>query len=107
MNLDGFAAVLAGRGLPAAYPLAVLGTVVESLAALALVAGFKTRWAALALIAFTVIATLIAHRYWAVPPEQLTNQFNHFMKNLAIVGGLLAFVAAGPGRWSLDARAGP
>jgi putative oxidoreductase len=28
----------------------------------------------------------------------------NFTKNLAIAGGLLAFAAFGPGRWSLDGR---
>src|SRR5262249_9606708 len=32
------------------------------------------------------------------------NQFQHFMKNMAIVGGSLAFVAFGGGAYSLDAR---
>ena len=33
-----------------------------------------------------------------------SNQFMHFMKNMAIVGGSLAFVAFGAGACSLDAR---
>jgi len=33
------------------------------------------------------------------------NQFQHFMKNMAVVGGSLAFVAFGGGAYSLDARA--
>ena len=32
------------------------------------------------------------------------NQFQHFWKNIAIVGGSLAFVAFGAGAYSLDAR---
>jgi putative oxidoreductase len=32
------------------------------------------------------------------------NQFQHFMKNMAIVGGLLAFFAFGSGSYSLGAR---
>ena len=32
------------------------------------------------------------------------NQFQHFMKNMAIVGGLLGFVAFGGGAYCLDAR---
>jgi uncharacterized membrane protein YphA (DoxX/SURF4 family) len=31
------------------------------------------------------------------------NQYQHFMKNMAIVGGALAFVAFGGGAYSLDA----
>jgi uncharacterized membrane protein YphA (DoxX/SURF4 family) len=32
------------------------------------------------------------------------SQFQHFMKNIAIVGGSLAFVALGGGAYSLDVR---
>jgi len=32
------------------------------------------------------------------------NQFQHFMKNIVLVGGSLAFVACGGGAYSLDAR---
>ena len=34
----------------------------------------------------------------------MANQFQHFMKNMAILGGSLAFVAFGAGAYSLDAR---
>jgi uncharacterized membrane protein YphA (DoxX/SURF4 family) len=29
------------------------------------------------------------------------NQFNHFFKNVAIIGGFLVLAAVGPGRYSL------
>ena len=34
----------------------------------------------------------------------LHNQLNHFLKNLAIVGGLLMFATFGPGSASADKR---
>ena len=67
-----------------------------------LVLGWRARWAALALIVFTVAATLIFHAYWSVPADQVTNQQNEFAKNLAIVGGLLLVLAHGSGRYTLD-----
>ncbi len=89
-------------GMPAAdllvWPVALL----EVLAGLALVLGWKTRWAALALIAFTVPATFVFHAYWSVPADQLMNQQIHFMKNLAVIGGLLSVFAHGAGRYALD-----
>ena len=50
---------------------------------------------ALALIVFTVPATFIFHAYWGIPADQVMNQQIHFMKNLAIVGGLLSVLARG------------
>jgi putative oxidoreductase len=102
-NIDGFATLLGTRfGLPAAYPLAAAGAAVEFITALAVIVGFKTRWAAAALVVFTLAATYLAHRYWTFPPDQVMNQYNHFLKNIALIGGLLMLIAAGPGRWSLD-----
>ena len=89
-------------GVPAADLLVWPVALVEVLAGLALVLGWKTRWAALALIAFTLPATFIFHAYWGVPADQIMNQQIHFMKNLAIVGGLLSVFAHGSGRYALD-----
>src|SRR6187397_2499651 len=96
-------------------PLALAGRVLLSLmfvlagfskigGVLALMFGFMTRWAALALAVFTVIASLIFHNFWAVPEAQKMVQNLMFMKNLSIAGGLLVLAAIGPGGWSLDAR---
>ncbi|MDF2445120.1 MAG: DoxX family protein [Moraxellaceae bacterium] len=66
---------------------------------LALIVGFQTRLAAVALAVFTVIAGLLFHG-GADPMQQIM-----LMKNLAIAGGLLAFTVFGAGRASLDAEA--
>ena len=65
-NLGGFADSLAHQGVPAAWPLAVVGACVEFFGGLAIAAGFRARWAALLMAAFTVVAALIAHRFWEV-----------------------------------------
>jgi len=46
--------------------------------------------ACLALVAFLIRATIIAHSFWSAPPEECGVQIVNFLKNLAIVGGLLA-----------------
>jgi putative oxidoreductase len=100
MGLSGFAAGMIANGVPA--PLAYLGPFVEFLGGLALIIGFATRYAALALFLFTIVATYIAHRYWIYPAEQRAAQSTNFWKNITIMGGLLALFVAGPGRLSLD-----
>ena len=89
-------------GMPAADILIWPAALVEVAAAAMLVLGWKARWAALALIVFTVPATFIFHAYWGVPADQVMNQQIHFMKNLAILGGLLSLFAHGSGRYVLD-----
>ena len=106
-KLTGFAGTVGymqSKGVPATEVLAVLALVVEIGGGLALVLGWKTRWAALALAGFTLVATAIFHAYWAAPADQAMVQSLFFLKNLGVTGGLLALAAFGPGAWSLDAR---
>jgi len=46
----------------------------------------------------------MAHRFWQFDATQYANQLNHFLKNLAIVGGLLYVIAFGAGAKSVDAK---
>jgi putative oxidoreductase len=98
----GTAGYIASKGLPAAEILAALTICVELGGGLLLLIGLKARWAALALAVFTVLASVLFHNFWAMTgPEAMNNQI-HFMKNIAIVGGMLMVVAFGPGRFSID-----
>ncbi len=102
MALGGFIAGLESQGVPMAAVMGTIGALVEAFGGLAVVLGAWTRLAALLVAAFTVAATLIAHRYWDAAPEAMKMQQIQFMKNVAIIGGFLALVAAGGGRFSID-----
>jgi putative oxidoreductase len=103
-GIEGTAGYIASAGLPWPTALAGAAGLFELVAGLALVVGFKARWAAFALGAFTLVASLLFHAYWAVPAEQQFVQQLMFMKNLAIAGGLFIVAALGADRLSLDAR---
>jgi putative oxidoreductase len=106
-KLTGFAGTvgyIASAGLPLPALGAVIALVVEILGGLALIAGFGTRIAALVLALFTLVASFFFHAYWAVPVDQQFVVKLLFMKNIAVVGGLLTLAAWGAGAWSLDAR---
>lgn len=105
-GLEGTAGYIASKGLPLPQLLALGSALLEVGAGLALAAGFKARWAAGALAAFTLLASLLFHAFWAMPPEAAQVQQLMFMKNLAVVGGLLMVVAFGAGAASVDARHG-
>ncbi len=92
-------------GMPAPGFMLVCAIIIEVVAGALLLVGYKTRWAALALIAFMILATYFFHNPWAVPKEQFMDQFIHFSKNNAITGALLLILVSGPGPWSLDSRA--
>ena len=108
-NPAGFSAYLVNHGFPGgiSYPLALHAGLTEALGGLAILTGFCTRYAALLLALFTLIAALIGHRFWEVADAaQRGNQLIHFWKNIAMVGGFLALYAAGAGAFSIDARRG-
>ncbi|HLA32048.1 MAG TPA: DoxX family protein [Pseudomonas sp.] len=66
---------------------------------LAVILGFFTRWAALLLSGFCLLAALIFHRNFS---DQM--QMIMFMKNFAIAGGFLLLYVQGAGAYSIDAK---
>jgi putative oxidoreductase len=90
---------IASAGLPAPLLGYLIAIIIEIGGGLLLVAGYQTLIVALMLAAFTVATALAFHHDFA---DQ--NQMIHFLKNVAITGGLLQVAAFGAGSFSLDAR---
>lgn len=88
---------IASKALPLPEVAGAIAIAVELGGAFALITGLGLRLGALALAAFTLAAAVLFHDFWARDASQYMNQFNHFMKAIAIVGGLLV-VAARPDR---------
>lgn len=100
-DIAGTAGWFGSIGLPAPTITAVLVGLLEFVGGLAILVGFQTRIAALAIAAFTIGATLIAHTNLADQVQQL-----FFLKNVAVTGGLLVLAAFGAGALSVDAKRG-
>jgi len=90
--------------LPLVVLLLPLTILVELGGGLALAAGFKARWVALALAIFTLLAGILFHDYWNADAAHRMGQQINFLKNIAITGGMLMVFAFGPGAWSVDRR---
>lgn len=103
-GFSGTVGYISSAGLPFPELGAALALSVEIAGGVALIIGFGTRPAALALAVFTLVASLFFHNYWAVPVDQQFMQQLLFFKNIAVVGGLLTLAAWGAGAWSVDAR---
>lgn len=100
----GTAGYIASKGLPLPEVGAALAIVVELVGGAALIAGWCTRWTALVLAVFTLVASYFFHAFWSVPADQVMVQQLMFFKNIAVVGGLLVLAAHGAGGWSVDAK---
>ncbi|MDY7014075.1 MAG: DoxX family protein [Cyanobacteriota bacterium] len=96
LGFSGTQAMMSGKGLPAAGLLLVGTIAFQLLGGLSLVLGYKIKWGAILLILFLIPATLVFHS--PLNPEEFTN----FLKNLALIGGLLLLVERGAGPLSLD-----
>ena len=67
-NWSGTVAFAASKGVPEI--LLVGATAIELVGAVLLLAGFKTRWGAAALVVFLIPVTLVFHGFWAVEGAQ-------------------------------------
>lgn len=103
-HIQGTAGYIGSVGLPLPAVLAVLSGLLEVLGGLAIATGFWARWTALALAAFTLLASVLFHPYWSVPADQQMVTQLLFMKNISIAGGMLILAALGPGPASLGSR---
>lgn len=104
-KITGFAGTVGymeAYGVPMAQLLAVATIVIEVGGGIMLIVGWQARWAAAALFLFTLIVTPIFHAFWAVPADQEQLQMIMFLKNLAIMGGLLYVMAHGPGNMAMQ-----
>lgn len=104
-KIGGFAATagyIASKGLPLPEVGAVIAIIVEVVAGVALIIGWKARWAALAIAIFTLATMFLFHPYWTLPADKQYPEMLAFWKNLAIFGGMLMVTAFGAGRFSVD-----
>jgi len=94
LGFSGFVSTIASKGLPLPQVLAIGAIAFLLLGAVSLILGYKSQIGALLLILFLIPTTLIFHPF--------LSDLSGFLKNLALIGGLLMVMAYGPGLISLD-----
>lgn len=98
-NFSGTQDYMASYGMPLTWLFAMGAIIVEVGGGLSLLLGYMSKYGAIALFIFMIPTTLIFHTNFG---DQM--QVIHFMKNLAIMGGLAYIAAYGGGELSLDSR---
>ncbi len=63
--------------------------------------GYRSSFGSLLLLLYWVPATFIVHSFWNDPVELVREESIHFMKNLALTGGLLIVMVNGSGKYSI------
>src|SRR5690349_15022785 len=91
--LDRLTQVLKARGLPAPRLCLIVASLFQILAGALLMAGQFVPFAALGLVLFTLVSSVLLVNFWALEGEAREKMRNVFMSNLAIIGGLLIAAA--------------
>lgn len=88
-DFPGAVAEMTHFGLRPAWLMAALVIALEWGASAMVLTGIYGWWGALALAAFTLAATFMAQRFWALPPTERFMAANTFFEHLGLVGGFL------------------
>jgi len=92
---------VAASGLPWPTLLHLVTVVVQLGGGVSLLLGIEARLGALLLLLFLIPVTVMYHPFWKRSGADFIAEADHFLSNLAIIGGLLAIVALGSGSISL------
>ena len=98
-GFSGFVELINSQGLPLASILAAGTVLFQLLGAISLLIGYQTKIGSILLIIFLIPASLLFHNPIADP-----SQINDFLKNVALIGGLLMVVYAGSGALSIEGK---
>jgi putative oxidoreductase len=90
--------------LPAPGVAIAVAAAIELGCGLAVLVGFRTRFAAWLLFLYLIPVTYFFHNFWAVQGMEQQTQMVNFLKNAAIMGGLLVLAAHGAGAYSVDGK---
>lgn len=95
MDYSGTLGFVTSLGFPIPTVMTILLIIFELVGGLMLLVGFKTKWAAYALALVALIAAVVAH-------NPFEGQTGAFLKNMAVIGGMILITKTGPGSFSVD-----
>ncbi|MFC4173683.1 DoxX family protein [Microvirga sp. GCM10011540] len=101
-NISGFAARISAKSIPYGDIMAATIALTEVVGPLAIVIGLAPRLSASALVAASVIATGIMHRFWELEGAARQMEQSLFIAQLGTIAALLLYLVTGPGAWSLQ-----
>jgi putative oxidoreductase len=102
-NWDATVTLMRMQHIPAAQLLLVIALTVMILGGFSLLLGFHARHGAMLLFGFTIAVSVLMHDYWKLQNAvDRAADYDIFLRNMTIAGGLLLLVGMGAGRFALD-----
>jgi len=98
-NYAGWIKALEGWKAPNPKFSAVLADIVIVVSVVLLITGWYPGFTVLLMIVFILFASAIGHRFWELQGQMRAIQYAIFTKNFSLIGGLVFYLAAGPGRF--------
>jgi putative oxidoreductase len=93
------------QNVPATAILLPITILLQITLGLAIIVGFKGQISAFILAGLTLVISIYMHNFWAMEEGvQRVHEMQNFIKNMAIMSGLLMVSSIGTGRFSLDNR---
>ena len=100
---EGTVTLMHMKHIGSAEPLLALAVVLMALGGISILLGYYARTGALILFALTIIMSMLIHDYWKLGPGvDRDADYDLFIRNMAIAGGLLFLVGMGPGPFAID-----
>jgi putative oxidoreductase len=99
---SGTAGSMAAKGMVAVPFFLTMAILFELGGGLTVLLGFKARLGAWALVFYLIPVSLIFHNFWAFTGAEQRMQVINFLKNHAIMGGLLLVALRGAGKPCID-----
>lgn len=100
---NGTLALMHAKHIEDAIPLLALALIVMVLGGISLIFGYHTRPGALLLFGFTVAVSVAMHGYWKIADAAVRSaDYDLFIRNMGVAGGLLLLVGLGPGPFAVD-----
>jgi len=106
LDAEGMIGYAQAKGIPAASLGVPFSGGMLIFGGLGLILGVYPTIAAGAIAVFLVGATPTMHDFWNAPEDQRQGEFNNFLKNVALLGGALVFLALASSTWPLAANVG-
>jgi putative oxidoreductase len=103
LDWEGTVTLMHMKHIGNAEPLLAFTLILMALGGISLLLGYHARTGALILFALTVIMTTMVHDYWKISNGvDRAQDYELFIRNMAVAGGLLFLVGMGPGPFAVD-----